>query len=96
MMAAVKRCAVAACQLVHDSQSARKSTYCCAQIRDAMQLTGPDRTPVAVHTRQQFGRGLCGVTEQRCSRTQFSAEPLQDNSLLLTNLGSNRTRLETS
>ena len=61
-----------------------------------MQLTGPDRTPVAIHTRQQFGRGLCGVTEQRCSRAQFSAEPLQNDSLLLTNLGSNRTRIESA
>lgn len=46
--------------------------------------------PISIDGNQRFGRGACGVTEPRCSRTQFSAQPVDGNCMLLTNLGSNR------
>lgn len=61
-----------------------------------MQLTGPDRLPLGISTRQTFGRGQCGVTELRCGRTQFCAEAIEGGYLLLTNLGSNREMLLSS
>lgn len=55
-----------------------------------MQIVGPDRAPVTLHARKEFGRGACGITEPACSRRQFSVEPLQSNLLQLTNLNRNR------